>query len=216
MLHYLLMPRNENGDHFLELLLGRRSIRRYQQKSVPQELVDKLLTAAIWAPSAHNRQPWRFVVISALEKKSQLAQAMGDRLKKDLTQDGVETNVIENDVPRSYRRITAAPLLVLICSSMEDMDSYPDERRQINEWTMAVQSSAMAGQNLLLAAPALGLGACWMCAPLFCPEVVQEVLELPVNWEPQGLVTIGYPAEKKVKSRRPLHSCTKFLSKINR
>ncbi|KPK13649.1 MAG: hypothetical protein AMJ56_01225 [Anaerolineae bacterium SG8_19] len=210
------MPRNENGDHFLELLLGRRSIRRYQQKSVPQELVDKLLTAAIWAPSAHNRQPWRFVVISALEKKSQLAQAMGDRLKKDLTHDGVETNVIENDVSRSYRRITAAPLLVLICSSMEDMDSYPDERRQINEWTMAVQSTAMAGQNLLLAAHALGLGACWMCAPLFCPEVVQEVLELPVNWEPQGLVTIGYPAEKKVKSRRPLHSCTKFLSKINR
>lgn len=216
MLHYLLMPRNENGDHFLELLLGRRSIRRYQQKSVPQELVDKLLTAAIWAPSAHNRQPWRFVVISALEKKSQLAQAMGDRLKKDLTQDGVETNVIENDVSRSYRRITAAPLLVLVCSSMEDMDSYPDERRQINEWTMAVQSTAMAGQNLLLVAHALGLGACWMCAPLFCPEVVQEVLELPVNWEPQGLVTIGYPAEKKVKSRRPLHSCTKFLSKINR
>ena len=216
MLHYLLMPRNENGDHFLELLLSRRSIRRYQQKSVPQELVDKLLTAAIWAPSAHNRQPWRFVVISALEKKSQLAQAMGDRLKKDLTQDGVETNVIENDVSRSYRRITAAPLLVLICLSMEDMDSYPDERRQINEWTMAVQSTAMAGQNLLLAAHALGLGACWMCAPLFCPEVVQEVLELPVNWEPQGLVTIGYPAEKKVKSRRPLHSCTKFLSKINR
>lgn len=210
------MPRNENGDHFLELLLGRRSIRRYQQKSVPQELVDKLLTAAIWAPSAHNRQPWRFVVISALEKKSQLAQAMGDRLKKDLTHDGVETNVIENDVSRSYRRITAAPLLVLICSSMEDMDSYPDERRQINEWTVAVQSTAMAGQNLLLAAHALGLGACWMCAPLFCPEVVQEVLELPVNWEPQGLVTIGYPAEKKVKSRRPLHSCTKFLSKINR
>ncbi len=210
------MPRNENGDHFLELLLGRRSIRRYQQKSVPQELVDKLLTAAIWAPSAHNRQPWRFVVISALDKKSQLAQAMGDRLKKDLTQDGVETNVIENDVSRSYRRITAAPLLVLVCSSMEDMDSYPDERRQINEWTMAVQSTAMAGQNLLLAAHALGLGACWMCAPLFCPEVVQEVLELPVNWEPQGLVTIGYPAEKKVKSRRPLHSCTKFLSKINR
>lgn len=210
------MPRNENSDHFLEILLGRRSIRRYQQKSVPQALVDKLLTAAIWAPSAHNRQPWRFVVISALEKKSQLAQAMGDRLKKDLTRDGVETNVIENDVSRSYRRLTAAPLLVLVCLSMEDMDSYPDERRQINEWTMAVQSTAMAGQNLLLAAHALGLGACWMCAPLFCPEVVQEVLELPVNWEPQGLVTIGYPAEKKVKSRRPLHSCTKFLSKINR
>lgn len=210
------MPQNENSERFLELLLSRRSIRRYQHKSVPQALVNKLLTAAIWAPSAHNRQPWRFVVITAPEKKSQLAQAMGNILKKDLTRDGVDTNVIEKDITRSYQRITAAPLLVLVCASIEDMDSYPDERRQLNEWTMAVQSTAMAGQNLLLAAHALGLGACWMCAPLFCPEVVQEALELPADWQPQGLVTLGYPAEKKEKSRQPLHTCTKFLGKINR
>jgi coenzyme F420-0:L-glutamate ligase/coenzyme F420-1:gamma-L-glutamate ligase len=199
------------NEHFLELLRSRRSIRRYQQKAVPQSLVDQLLTAAIWAPSAHNRQPWRFVVISGQEKKSQLAQAMGDKLKEDLTRDGVDSDVIKKDVSRSYQRITAAPLLVLVCTSLEDMDSYPDERRQRNEWAMAIQSTAMAGQNLLLAAHALGLGACWMCAPLFCPEVVQEVLELPVDWQPQGLVTLGYPAEKKQKNRRPLHMCTQFL-----
>lgn len=206
------MPQNEKSEQFLELLLGRRSIRRYLQDPVPQGLVNKLLKAAIWAPSAHNRQPWRFVVISAPEKKSQLAQAMGDKLKKDLTRDGLDHEVIEKDVSRSYRRITNAPLLVLVCTSMEDMDSYPDARRQMSEWTMAVQSTAMAGQNLLLAAYALGLGACWMCAPLFCPEVVQEALELPVDWQPQGLVTLGYPAEIKEKSRRPINTCTKFLN----
>lgn len=195
----------------MELILGRRSIRRYQQKAVPQSLINQLLTAAIWAPSAHNRQPWRFVVISGPEKKGQLAQAMGEKLKRDLTQDGVDPALIEKDVSRSYQRITAAPLLVLVCTSMEDMDSYPDDRRQTNEWTMAIQSTAMAGQNLLLTAHALGLGACWMCAPLFCPEVVQEVLELPMEWQPQGLVTIGYPAELKEKSRRPVHLCTQFL-----
>lgn len=195
----------------MELILGRRSIRRYQQKAVPQSLVNQLLTAATWAPSAHNRQPWRFVVISGLEKKSQLARAMGDKLRSDLTRDSVDPKIIEKDVSRSYRRITAAPLLVLVCTSMEDMDSYPDERRQTNEWTMAIQSTAMAGQNLLLTAHALGLGACWMCAPLFCPEVVQEVLELPLDWQPQGLVTIGYPAETKEKDRFPINSCTLFL-----
>jgi F420 biosynthesis protein FbiB-like protein len=199
------------NENFMELILGRRSIRRYQQKAVPQSLVNQLLTAATWAPSAHNRQPWRFVVISGLEKKSQLARAMGDKLRSDLTRDSVDPKIIEKDVSRSYRRITGAPLLVLVCTSMEDMDSYPDERRQTNEWTMAIQSTAMAGQNLLLTAHALGLGACWMCAPLFCPEVVQEVLELPLDWQPQGLVTIGYPAETKEKDRFPINSCTLFL-----
>jgi F420 biosynthesis protein FbiB-like protein len=199
------------NENFMELILGRRSIRRYQQKAVPQSLVNQLLTAATWAPSAHNRQPWRFVVISGLEKKSQLARAMGDKLRSDLTRDSVDPKIIEKDVSRSYRRITAAPLLVLVCTSMEDMDSYPDERRQTNEWTMAIQSTAMAGQNLLLTAHALGLGACWMCAPLFCPEVVQEVLELPLDWQPQGLVTIGYPAETKEKDRLPINTCTLFL-----
>lgn len=199
------------NEHFMELILGRRSIRRYHQKAVPQSLVNQLLTAATWAPSAHNRQPWRFVVISGLEKKRRLAQAMGDKLKRDLTRDGVDSMLIEKDVSRSYRRITGAPLLVLVCTSMEDMDSYPDERRQTNEWTMAIQSTAMAGQNLLLTAHALGLGACWMCAPLFCPEVVQEVLELPMDWQPQGLVTIGFPAETKEKDRLPINSFTLFL-----
>ncbi len=87
---------------------------------------------------------------------------------------------------------------------MADMDSYPDDMRQNNERTMAVQSVAMAGQNLLLAAHALGLGACWMCAPLFCPEVVQRTLDLPPDWQPQGLITVGYAAESKQKERRPL------------
>ena len=62
----------------------------------------------------------------------------------------------------------------------------------------------MAGQNLLLAAHALGLGACWMCAPLFCPDVVVDALRLPADWQPQGLVTLGWPAQTRSRGRRPL------------
>jgi nitroreductase len=87
---------------------------------------------------------------------------------------------------------------------MIDMDEYPDERRQHNEYLMAVQSTAMAGQNLLLAAYAHGLGACWLCAPLFAPEVVRTALALADDWLPQGAITLGYPAETKEKSRHPL------------
>lgn len=187
-----------------EALTTRRSIRRYLPDAIPRELVEQLLNAAIWAPSAHNRQPWRFVVIDQPETKEQLARAMGDRLRQDLSADGVDPAVIEQDAARSYSRITSAPLLMLLCLSMGDMDHYPDALRASREHTMAVQSAAMAGQNLLLAAHAAGLGACWMCAPLFVPDLVRTVLDLPPDWEPQGLITMGYPAETKVKTRHPL------------
>jgi nitroreductase len=95
-------------------------------------------------------------------------------------------------------------VLIALCLSMVDMDVYPDERRAHNEYLMAVQSVAMAGQNLLLAAHEAGLGACWMCAPLFVPDVVRDMLELPDDWQPQALLTLGYPAESKAKTRHPL------------
>lgn len=195
----------------IEWLLSRRSIRRYQPTPITPDLIEQLLTAATWAPSAHNRQPWRFAVIQNEQIKQQLAHDMGVSLRADLAADHVPEGIIEKDTSRSYQRITQAPLLILLSLSLADMDSYPDEKRQQNEWHMAVQSTALAGQNLLLAAHALGLGACWMCAPLFCPDVVKTSLSLPNDWQPQALITLGYPAEEKQKTRHTLDSCTIFF-----
>lgn len=199
------------NSQILQWLSGRRSIRRYQSKPVPRELLELCLAAAVWAPSAHNRQPWRFAVITAAATKDRLASAMGRRLRADLTADGLSPAIVGSDVDRSYRRLTSAPVLILLALTMTDMDSYPDERRRRNEWVMAVQSTAMAGQNLMLAAHAAGLGACWMCAPLFAPETVHQALDLPNDWQPMGLITLGYPAEEKEKTRRPPADCTVFL-----
>jgi nitroreductase len=70
----------------------------------------------------------------------------------------------------------------------------------------------MAVQNLLLAAASDGLGACWMCAPLFCPEVVRGALDLPTDWGPQALVTLGHPASAgKPASRRPLADVVRHI-----
>ena len=87
------------------------------------------------------------------------------------------------------------------------MDPYPDGRRARAEEVMAIQSTAMAGRNLLLAAHAEGLGACWTCAPPFALEEVRDVLRLPATWTPQRLVLLGYAAEEgKAKERRSLSS----------
>jgi coenzyme F420-0:L-glutamate ligase / coenzyme F420-1:gamma-L-glutamate ligase len=195
---------NTVSTSVLETIFARRSIRRYHPEPVPREIIQRVLTAATWSPSAHNRQPWRFAVIESTAQKELLARAMGARLWHDLEADGAPQDVIEKDVTRSYSRITSAPVLVALCLSMVDMDTYPDEKRSRAEYVMAVQSVAMAGQNLLLAAHDAGLGACWMCAPLFCPDVVQDALKLPDDWQPQALLTMGYPAEMREKTRREL------------
>lgn len=187
-----------------EIIQCRRSIRRYRPDPVPATVIGSLLEAAVWAPSAHNRQPWRFAVVTTAAVKHELAAAMGTRLRQDLQADGAPEAAIEADAARSYERITSAPALIALCLTMADMDTYPDERRSRNEYLMAVQSVALAGQNLLLAAHAAGLGACWLCAPLFVPDEVRAALALPDDWQPQALITLGYPAESREKTRRPV------------
>lgn len=198
-------------DNLFDLIKNRRSIRRYSQAPIPSEAIWQLLEAAAWAPSAHNRQPWRFAVLTNFADKERLAAAMGARLRADRTADGDDPAEIERDVARSYARLTGAPVVIIVCMSMTEMDHYPDPHRTRNEWIMAAQSTAMAAQNLLLLAHAEGLAACWICAPLFAPELVRETLALPPDWEPQGLITLGHPAETREKNRAPIDTKAKFL-----
>ena len=193
-------------ESLLETIANRRSIRRYRPDPVAHTLIEFVLQAAVWAPSAHNRQPWRFGVVDSVERKEALARGMGARLRRDLESDHAPADLIEKDTARSYVRITGAPVIIVLCLSMVDMDCYSDEQRTLNEYIMAAQSTAMAGQNLLLAAHEAGLGACWMCAPLFCPDVVRDVLNLPGDWQPQALITLGYPAETREKTRHPIET----------
>lgn len=199
------MTDENRAQAVLATITERRSLRRYRPEPVPEAILRMVLDAGIRAPSAHNRQPWRFALVSR-ESRDKLAKAMGARLRADLEADHVPEVVIAQDVNRSYERITLAPVLIVLCLSMADMDHYPDQRRQENERIMAIQSTAMAGQNLLLAAHALGLGACWMCAPLFVPDIVRDTLELPPDWEPQGMITMGFTDQERTKNRAALET----------
>ena len=187
-----------------QAIYTRRSIRRYEDREVPPDLVWEMLRAAHWAPSAHNRQPWRFVLVGRGPRREELARRMAERLVADLLQDGWDEDAARERAARSIRRLTTAPLLIVLALDTDTVDAYEDERRQRAAYLMMVQSVALAGQNLLLAAHALGLGACWICAPLFAGDIVRAVLDLPPTWEPQGFITVGYPAERVVKEREDL------------
>ncbi len=125
--------------------------------------------------------------------------------EQDLLADGQPSARISALLNRNRERLLEPPVVVLVCMTMEDMDLYPDDQRQVAERTMAIQSVAMAGGHLLLAAHAQGLGACWICGPLFVPDLVRAILDLPPAWEPQGVIALGYPSEPgRDKDRKPL------------
>jgi coenzyme F420-0:L-glutamate ligase/coenzyme F420-1:gamma-L-glutamate ligase len=186
----------------LEFLKSRRSMRRFLPNPLPADMLDRILEVAIQAPSAHNRQPWRFVVLESPASRTRLTEAMGEPFRKDLLADGYTEETVDIQVERSRQRIHQAPSAVLICMDTSTLDIHPDASRQRAAYLMMVQSTAMAGENLLLAAHALGLGAVWMCSPLFAQPSVQKALELPAKWEPQGLVLLGHPAKKPVERER--------------
>jgi F420 biosynthesis protein FbiB-like protein len=187
-----------------QAIAGRRSVRRFTPDPIASADLAALVAAAGQAPSAHNRQPWRLRILRDPAEKLALAQAMGTRLAADRGRDGDDRAAIAQDVARSSQRITGAPVVIVVCLTLDDMDRYPDDRRNRAEYLMAVQSTAMASQNLLLAAQDRGLGACWVCAPLFCPGAVGETLGLPESWQPQGLILLGRPAEPgRVRGRKP-------------
>jgi len=132
--------------------------------------------------------------------------------ERDLTRDGVPPEKINLQIKRSKERIIAAPVVILLCLDMSEMDSYPDDKRQYAERMMAIQSVAAAGLQLLLAAHTEGLGGVWVCSPLFAQETIRKTLNLSESWEPQAMFFIGYPNETpRIKEMKDLKSLVKIF-----
>jgi len=180
----------------------RRSIRKYSARKISAEVISEILEAARWAPSAHNAQPWRLIVLIDETLKRNLAEAMANAWMADLIKDGTPAEVRENMTKASVERFTHASVLIVACITMNDMIQYADEPRQKCEHDLAVQSLGAAIQNMLVVAHSKNLGACWFCAPIFCKEAVRKVLNIPEEVEPQALIAIGYPAEKPPAPQR--------------
>ena len=183
----------------------RRSIRKYSSRPISPEILREIQEAAGWAPSAHNAQPWRFIVLTEESAKQALAESMADAWTADMAKDGVAVEAQKREA--SIERFTHAPVLVIACLTMEDMKVYPDERRQRSERDLAMQSLGAAIQNMLLVAHAKGLSACWFSAPCFCKETVRKVLKIPEIVEPQALIALGYATEKpQTPQRKPIEN----------
>jgi nitroreductase len=151
-----------------EAIKHRRSIRAFTKEEVSEEEIGKLLEAARLAPSAGNIQPWSFVVVRDANIKRRLAEAA-------LNQFFIEE----------------APVVIVACADW-NRSGQGYGSRGINLY--CIQDTAAAVQNILLAAVALGLGACWVGA--FQEDMVRIVLGIPKELRPVVIVPVGRPAEK--------------------
>lgn len=161
----------------LKAVKGRRSIRAFKSDDVSPEIVEKLLNAASWAPSAGNIQPWEFIVVRKPEIKSALAEAA-------LNQASIEE----------------APVVIVVCANeSRSAQRYGDRGKTL----YCLQDTAAATQNILLTAYSLGLGTCWIGA--FTEEEARKILRIPEGIRPVAIVPIGYPAEAPLpRNRRPI------------
>jgi F420 biosynthesis protein FbiB-like protein len=180
----------------------RRSIRKFQQKPVPTEAVLEILEAAGWAPSAHNSQPWRFIILQDPIVKRELSEKMALAWAVDMAKDG--STVEEAKKFERKERFAEAPVLILACLTMEGLKQFLDKQRQNSERDLALESLGAGLENMLLAAQTSGLGACWYCAPAFCKDVVRQVLSIPKEVEPSAFIILGYPAETPVAPKRKM------------
>jgi len=151
-----------------EAIARRRSIRKYQDKDVDDKFIGVLLWAAAQAPSAGNLQEWRFIVVRNKKTKELLYNAA---LRQEHVKD--------------------APVLIVVAADLEVQSLRYGKR---GELVYSLEDCAAAIQNMLLAATALGLGACWVGA--FDEEDVKSILRLPDFIRPIAIITVGYPAEE--------------------
>jgi coenzyme F420-0:L-glutamate ligase/coenzyme F420-1:gamma-L-glutamate ligase len=191
-------------DEFMELARTRRSSKVLGLGEVPVEIVVRAVEAGVWAANAHDSQPWFFIVVVDHEVKKRLLDEMAEQWLEDLIGDGVPRENAVKVVEAGKERSMRASALIVACLSMREMETYWDSGRSRLEYIMGVQSLAAALQNILLALHSMGCGACWRCSPLFAPEAVRKVLEIPDDVEPQAMVEVGLKGLETHGVRKPL------------
>lgn len=150
--------------NILDIIVQRRSIRNYKDRDIPPELIDGLIEALRWAPSAGNMQSRKFYFVFNQDMKKKLAKAA-----------------------LNQNFIAKAPLAVVACLDRNISVRYGD--RGVNLYS--IQDVSASVMNMMLTAQAMGLGTVWVGA--FNEFEVSDILELPHNLRPIAIVPVGFP-----------------------
>jgi nitroreductase len=200
-----VFPLNET----LETIEKRHSIRSFTDQDVSDDLISILLRSANKAPSAHNQQPWRFIVIRG-KKKQELAQLV--------TSSAANFPKPASALLRmSARSIISAPVVIAVANTGELTDHgtqlFKIEKEMAKDFfrTMEIQSSAAAVENLLLAATSLGLATVWLGILFLMKDNVLQFLDEPKG-EFMAVVPVGYAARPSTgPQKKPLEMKVRYI-----
>lgn len=175
----------------------RRSIRKYKNKKIPKRLIEEIIEAGRYAPSSHNSQPWRFIVITEKKKINELSEYIKNWFKKRLKLGylvGFFNKKIKNELEAAKKRLVKedlffynTPLLILICAK-------PKRFVEVD--------CACAAQNMMLAARSLNIGSCWI-----------GFADLVINKNRKLMASLGIPEDHKIISHLIFGYPTKFPEK---
>ena len=182
----------------VEVVEARRSVRVFDERPVPDEVVARAVEAAGTAPAPHGSRgarPWRFVWLKSSEPRDGFLSALREQWRTDLEDDDVSEETITRRIKRADEILATAPVLVACFVSLAAADHYPDERRARAERDMFVAAGGAAIQNLMVALAAQSVGSCWISSSLFAPDVAARALGLGPEWQALGCVAAGYPSE---------------------
>lgn len=186
-----------------EAISQRRSIRKFEDRPVPRELIEKILHAAILAPSGKNAQPWRFIVLEG-EKKDEVVDIL-ERSVASFKEAGMQTGSAEN----SARIMRQSPVVILVLNPRRTTQDFKDRWEQLG-CLVDTQSVGAAIQNMLLQATALGLGTLWICDVFYAQDEICR--HFGTNDELLAGVAVGYPAESpSPRPRKPWQEVTTWL-----
>lgn len=212
-----------NGPEMLHFLAARRSVRRFTAEPVDRAVLERLLAAATSAPSATNRQPWRFAVVTGAEPRARLAAAVREKVAeiKEIISRGHHRDDFGAYGDFFHEPLESAAVLIVpsyrthpdliaqfIASGGVDPAPYDTSAAMQSE----LCSTAAACMSLLVQAEAEGLGATWMAGPMVARSELESALGIRPPFRMLGAIALGWPAETpEPKPRKPLGAVVQWV-----
>ncbi|CUN73430.1 MULTISPECIES: nitroreductase family protein [Clostridium] len=208
----------------LEFIYKRKSIRKFKEGEIPKEDILKLLDAATQAPSPKNQQTWHFVVLQNRDIINKMAEIVTNKhiYLAEIAKEEKQRKLMMNTLPY-YICFKDAPVVVIVYSKEykmieEDILKANNANEEVIEILKSthseVQGIGAAVENFLLAATAMGYGACYMTGPAHSKREIEELINFnKEGYELMAMISLGIPEEETPKAppRKPLDEVVTFI-----
>ena len=194
-----------------DLMRTRRSVRRFGPGVPDHAVIESIIASAITAPSASNKQPWRFMVVENRDVIGRMAASVREAVNRIAVAIEPQFETAFRAYGDYFTRFENAPMVIVALSrpltlltTLTGARLADDDRGRIvaMERDSGLIGTAMAMQNLLLAAHASGLGASGMTGPLVATDAIRDILQIAASWHIAALIPIGYPDEAPAATDR--------------